>query len=100
MLARSQFVKEFGAQFVGKTFTKEEGIRLEFSDGSVQGIVGNKNWPYTTFGRRARRRPSIDAYKSGNPRLIVYYPLLDLHKAYIHVDLHNLPGARKHPEAP
>lgn len=100
MLARKQFVLEYGAQFVGKTFTKEQGIHIEFSDRNINGIKGNKNWPYTTFGRRARRRPSSVVYSNGAKRILIYYPLLDLYKAYIHVDLHNRPGARKHPERP
>lgn len=101
MLARKQFVIEFGSQFVGQTFTKEQGIRLEFSDITINNrIKGNKHWPLTSFGRRARRRPSQCPYNSAHRRIIVYYPLLDLYKAYIHVDLHDQPGARKHPEQP
>jgi len=97
LLAKPQFVKEFGAQFKGRVFTKADGIRIEHSMGPVQDIKGNREWPHTYAGRRAILRPPGAQY-SDVERHTKIYPSLCLHKYYHHVNIED--DNSIHPDKP
>lgn len=82
-VAQKPFIEEFGKQFVGKEFSKREGILLELGKKNIHNIQSIKRgpWPVKHLGPRWVGIVNDTPYSTVT-RTLAYIPLLDLYKAY------------------